>query len=434
MKYNPKAAPKRLNRGLALATVLNLSCLVLPTTAIAAKPDTLVAKADSAWRNQAPKLYVQDETYADEDYIKSEITFVNYVRDRTEADVQLIVTNQTTANGGREYCLTFQGMGSYHDIGAVLKHTTAPDATDDEIRKALVDGIKRGLVAYVSRTGLRDNLSVGFTPPTASTVVADPWHNWVISLSLYGYANGVESNRYMYGYFCPAIQRVTDDEKINLSGGLSVTRHEFDLGSSSLTATVRGYSADAFYARRLSNHIGLGVALGYLTSDYKNIRLGFSAAPKFEYDLVSYSEYVKHKIFVQFAPAALYGSFFDTTLDNRLSATRFQNQLVLGVKMTRPWGTIDLSATGSHYLYDFSKNRLSLQASASLRIVAGLALSLSGGYDFINDQLSLRKRDPTEEELLLDLRETATGYSYWTSINLTYTFGSIYTNIVNPIF
>jgi hypothetical protein len=406
----------------------------MPTTVIAATPDTLAAKANSTWRNKAPKLYIQDETYADQDYIKSEITFVNYVRDRTEADVQLMITCQTTANGGQEYCLTFEGLGSYHDINAVLKQTTAPDATNDEIRKALVDGIRRGLVAYVSRTSLRDDLSVEFKPSTAQAAVTDPWHNWVVSLSLYGYASGVQGCQFVNGYFNPDIKRVTDNERFDLSGILAATRRWFDLDSTSLTALVRGYSADAFYARRLSNHFALGADLGYLTNDYSNVRLGFSAAPKLEYDLVPYSEYVRHKIFVQFAPTGLYRSYFDTTIYDRLSEMRLQNQLVLGVDMTRSWGTINLSATGSNYLHDFSRNRLSLDASASLRIVAGLSLSLSGGYDFINDQLSLRKREPTEEELLLSLVETATGYSYWTSINLTYTFGSAFTNIVNPIF
>jgi hypothetical protein len=61
-------------------------------------------------------------------------------------------------------------------------------------------------------------------------------------------------------------------------------------------------------------------------------------------------------------------------------------------------------------------------------------VEVSGGYDFIHDQLSLRKEGATEEERLLRLREMATGYSYWTSLSLTYTFGSIFSNIVNPIF
>jgi hypothetical protein len=39
-----------------------------------------------------------------------------------------------------------------------------------------------------------------------------------------------------------------------------------------------------------------------------------------------------------------------------------------------------------------------------------------------------------EEEILLRLREQATEYSFWTLLSIIYTFGSIYSNIVNPIF
>ena len=101
---------------------------------------------------------------------------------------------------------------------------------------------------------------------------------------------------------------------------------------------------------------------------------------------------------------------------------------------TRRWGTVDLSVTGSHYLHDLSKNRLTLSGSATLRIVAGLSLNVGGWYELIHDQLSLRKGAATEEERLLRIRELGTGYTYYGWIGLTYTFGSIYNNIVNPIF
>ncbi len=103
--------------------------LVLCSAVASALPN-----ADSLWLNSAPKLYIQDETYLDLNYIKSEIIFVNYVRERQEADIQLIITYQKTASNGREYSLQFEGLGAYKEISYVLKQTTLPDATDDDIR------------------------------------------------------------------------------------------------------------------------------------------------------------------------------------------------------------------------------------------------------------------------------------------------------------
>ncbi len=52
----------------------------------------------------------------------------------------------------------------------------------------------------------------------------------------------------------------------------------------------------------------------------------------------------------------------------------------------------------------------------------------------IRDQLSLAKRDATEEEVLLELRALSTDYRHRISLGLTYTFGSIFSSVVNPRF
>jgi hypothetical protein len=206
------------------------------------------------------------------------------------------------------------------------------------------------------------------------------------------------------------------------------------LDTTVVTARSRSYYANASYGRKLSNHSSLGGRFLYNTSDYSNLRYSFAIGPKLEYDIVPYSEYVRHKVYVQFVPVMAYGNYFDTTMYNKLSEYAVQNEVVLGATLTRSWGTVEFSADGSHYLHDISKNRLSLYGSVSFRVIAGLSVSLSGGYNFIHDQLTLRKAGATEEERLLRLREMATGYSYWTSVSVTYTFGSAFTNIVNPIF
>jgi hypothetical protein len=392
------------------------------------------AGPDSSWRDLAPKLYIQDQTWADINFIKTEITFVNYVRDRNEADVQLMITCQTTGDDGLEYCLTFEGLGAFHNINALIKHTTAPDATRDDTRRALVDAIKCGLVPYVARTKLRDNLQVEFTPPTTTQAVTDPWHNWVFSLSLNGWANADNGYSQMYYYAYPGIKRITETEQLTVTGGVSTNRHWYALDSGDITTIARSYDGEANYGRKLSNHLALGARLLFTSSDYSNIRRQFALGPRFEYDIVPYSEYVRHKVYIQVIPVAVYNSYFDTTLYNKTSEYLTKNEVLVGAKLTRSWGTLALSACGGHYLPGFARNRLSLHSSLSVRVVAGLSVTLYGGYDLIHDQVALRKEGATEEERLLRLREMATSYSYWASVGVTYTFGSAFANIVNPIF
>ena len=56
---------------------------------------------------------------------------------------------------------------------------------------------------------------------------------------------------------------------------------------------------------------------------------------------------------------------------------------------------------------------------------------MQAGYQFIHDQISLRKGDVSIEDIYLQRRELSTTYSYRTTVGITYRFGSIYNNVVN---
>ena len=87
-----------------------------------------------------------------------------------------------------------------------------------------------------------------------------------------------------------------------------------------------------------------------------------------------------------------------------------------------------MSMYRSNYLNDFGKNRLQANSEVSLRLFKGLSLNSYGGASRIRDQLSLPKGSASLEEVLLRRRALATGHSFYGSIGLSYTFGSIYSN------
>ena len=67
--------------------------------------------------------------------------------------------------------------------------------------------------------------------------------------------------------------------------------------------------------------------------------------------------------------------------------------------------------------------------SASSR---GLSVEIEGSASRIRDQLSLPRRGADPEEILLRLRELQSGYEVSLSVGFSYSFGSIFNNIVNP--
>ena len=110
-------------------------------------------------KKSAPKVYL-DCGECDIEYIKNEISFVNYVRDRKEAQVHILVTTQPTGSGGREYTLTFLGQNDFTGIDDAVRFFSKQSDTQDDIRKNLVRSLKQGLAAYAARTPIASRLIV----------------------------------------------------------------------------------------------------------------------------------------------------------------------------------------------------------------------------------------------------------------------------------
>ena len=69
-----------------------------------------------------------------------------------------------------------------------------------------------------------------------------------------------------------------------------------------------------------------------------------------------------------------------------------------------------------------------------MRIFKGFSLNAYGSASRIRDQLYLKAGEATDEEILLRRRQLATGYRFRFSMGFSYTFGSIFNNVVNTRF
>jgi hypothetical protein len=72
--------------------------------------------------------------------------------------------------------------------------------------------------------------------------------------------------------------------------------------------------------------------------------------------------------------------------------------------------------------------------SVNARLFKGFSLNMFGSVSLLRDQLYLAKGGATDEEILLQRRQLSTSYSYFAGVGITYTFGSIFNNVVNPRF
>ena len=88
----------------------------------------------------------------------------------------------------------------------------------------------------------------------------------------------------------------------------------------------------------------------------------------------------------------------------------------------------------SQHLNHLDRYHVEVYSQADVRLFKGFSFNVFAEYSKIKDQISLRKDGASAEDVLLRLRQLATGYSYSVNFGISYRFGSIFNNIVNPRF
>jgi len=157
-------------------------------------------------------------------------------------------------------------------------------------------------------------------------------------------------------------------------------------------------------------------------------------APAIEYNAFPYSQSTRRQLRFLYRLGYSYNDYIEETMYGKISESLWRGSLSVTLELKERWGEISTTLTGSHYLHDFNKNSLDIYSELSLRLFKGLRLSLWGGYSAIHDQLSLPRGAATQEEILLQRRELETTYRYFFSVGFSYSFGSIFSNVVNPRF
>jgi hypothetical protein len=144
--------------------------------------------------------------------------------------------------------------------------------------------------------------------------------------------------------------------------------------------------------------------------------------------------YTRRQLRALYAIGVESNRYYEVTLFGKLEETLPKHEVSLAYEQRERWGTLQARTEWSQYLHDLSKSRLEIEGELSVRIVRGLSVEAEVSASRIRDQLSIPARGATEEEILLRLRRLQSGYEYRAGLSLTYSFGSIFSSIVNPRF
>ncbi len=386
-------------------------------------------------KSKAVKVFI-DCNRCDNNFIRSEITFINYVRDRSEAQVHILVTTQETGSGGTEYTITFIGQKDFDGVNDTLKYSTKQSDTDENIRNGIARVMKLGLVRYAIKTPFSDNLSVSFNLPTTQAAVVDKWNYWVFNANMNGYFNGQSSSNSIDIYSSLSANRVTPDIKISLSVNSSYGENNYNINIDSLkySSISRSQGTWASVVFSLSDHWSAGGSTSANSSTYSNQRLFWYIGPSIEYDIFPYAEATRRQLRISYELEFGYRKYEEETIYFKTSERLVRERIEAAYEVKEPWGTIEVSTSASHYFHDFNIYNLRARGSVSFRVLEGLSIRVSGNVTKVHDQISLPKSGASLNAILTRQVELPTQFYYGCSFGFSYTFGSIYNNVVNPRF
>jgi hypothetical protein len=377
-------------------------------------------------------------TFCHEEYLREEVELAEYVRDRTDADVHVLVTSAETGAGGQEFTLAFIGLGRFQAVSRTLKVVVDPGESDDRVRRQLESALTAGLLVFLTNDAVPAELQINAqlgVAPAVSTVDSDPWRRWIFSLNGYLNIDAEESTSESNWGLSTGADRITREWKLSFGYEMNRSEDEFDLDDgSTFTAIRKDWTVRGLVVKALGEHWSYGGTGHVRSSTFDNLESEVQLAPAIEWNFFPYSEYTRRQFRVLYSLGGSRMVFYEETLYGKFQETRAGEELSATYEQREPWGTVEGSIIASNYFPGFEFHRIELDAEADLRITRGLSLNIEGSASRIRDQLSLPKRDASPEEVLLRLRQLQSGFEMRLEIGLEYRFGSAFAAIVNPRF
>lgn len=412
-------------------------CLLLFTLALtagAAQAQTPAAPADQL------RVFL-DCSRCDFDYLRREVPFISWVRDRKDAELHVLVTTQPTGGGGTEYTFQFIGLQRFAGIDDELKYAAQQIDTEDDRRRGYTRVLKLGLVRYVTSTGPAENLQLVYRPPArppgaeGAPAVTDPWNYWIFRLRGSGAVNGEKSNSSRNYSAGVSANRTTEGWKISGSVSLSHRNNRFTLSDGEIIRDEsHEHSAGTMIVKSLGPHWAAAGRARISSSTFVNQDRAVRVAAGLEYNVFPYAESSKRQLVNQLTIALTNYDYMETTVYGKDRETVASAIFISAFNITQPWGESGIGFEAAAFFHDPKRHRVVLDGAIDVRLFKGFSLNMEGSVSRVRDQLYLRAGEATDEEILLRRRQLATSYRYRFSTGITYTFGSIFNNVVNPRF
>ncbi len=398
----------------------------------------VAAPADSS--AGAIRVYLDcQSSRCDFDFMRDQLRWVNWVRDRMFADVQLLVTSLATGSGGSEFTVNAIGLEKYRGHADTAVVFIQPNEADDVARRSLARTFSLLLAPYAAKTELASRLSISYAAPSATSEAAKPardrWNFWTYRIGTNGYTSGEKRSSFRFFNLNLSANRVTAAWRASFNTNLGYEENSYDLGEEGKFLNLqRNYGANALIVKSANEHWSVGVTGGANHSDYFNQDLAARIAPAVEYNVFPYKEFTRRQLTANYSLGVSHFRYTELTIFDRERETRPVQNLTVGWSARQPWGSVNMRVYGTQYLHDLNRYNYGTSGFINLRVTKGLSVNFGGNFSRVADQLYLRKGELDDNGIIARQRALATNYRYSGNFGVSYTFGSIFNTIVNPRF
>ncbi|MFT6843556.1 MAG: hypothetical protein ACJASR_002339 [Psychroserpens sp.] len=397
----------------------------------------------------------------DMDFIRTEITAVDFYLDNQTADVFLLINNNRSGGGGRQYQLLFIGQQNIHaGKRDTLYVNTKQTDTNFEVRERLTRFIKLGLAPFVAKTTAGEEIEINMKtnsgiPEDTGREIVDPWNYWVLNL---GSDANIELEELSSDINIGGdidINRITDEWKISLSGRIDerlrrtiqkVPRVDdngnpvLDEGGKQIIDEVNNnFDVSEFgFSHQLVKSISPQWSYGYDIAGRQNTRFNYqfqtSFRPAVEYNFFSESVQNSKFLRVNYGVEVRNNRYIEETIYGVLKETRVLHSLRASLGLNQRWGNLEVGYRLRNYLDDFSSWSTGLNISAEVRVTGNFSFYIRAEGNYVKDQIYLGSGDFTEQDILSGRVTLPSAYNINTRFGFNYRFGSNLNNFVNRRF
>ena len=399
------------------------------------KPGELYSSGgDCITEDNRPKVYI-DCNNCDLKYIKEEISYVNYVRDVHQSEIYVLITGNNTGGGGRLYNLDFEGQKGFEGLEFNINYTSLNTDTEFEIRKGLTNKLSMGLLFFVAHTKNAKNIDLEITTneqavETESDSI-DKWNYWVFDIYGGGEVQKETSQENFTLRGNLSARRITDEWKFELESNNYYRERNIKNDDGGFKTISRNNNAKMMVVKSINDKWSTGLFGDISSNTYINTKLKYSLSPGIEYSIFPYSEVNEREFTLVYKFDYDFVEYYKETIYLKTKEHLPNQEFQMKMEYKQKWGNARLRLNGQQYLHDLSKYSVGLDGRISWRVVKGLSLRVSGNLKMVHDQLYLANKNASLEEIIARQQKIKTTYESGINLGVSFTFGSMYNNVVN---